>query len=99
MKKILSKVLYGLAGASIIAILVAVVLGYFVVSFDPATQQYTDGLGRQLGPSPFFMRFVFGQDRLWSGWGWWVMDMLWFWGGGAAAFGFVNLGQKLSKKG
>ena len=98
MTKILSKVLYGLGGVSIIAILVAVVLGYFVVSFDPATQQYTHGLGRQLGPSPFFMRFVFGQDRLWSGWGWWVMDMLWFWGGAAAAFGFVNLGQKLSKK-
>ena len=95
MKQMLSKTCYVLGGGAIIAALIAGFLGYMTVSLDPTTQEYTDGLGRTLGPSPFFMRFVFGQDKLWAGWGWWVIDMLWFWGGIAAAMGFFQLGQKV----
>ena len=70
MKQMLSKICYVLGGAAIIAALIAGFPGYMIVSFDPAAREYAEGLGRTPGPSPFFMRFVFGQDKLWAAWGW-----------------------------
>lgn len=58
-----------------LVVLVAAFLAFFT------TGQSTDGLGRPLTESPVVMRFFFGQDRSWAGWGWFVADMIWFWGG------------------
>jgi len=58
-----------------IAVLVAAFLAFFT------TGQSTDGLGRPLVQSPVIMRFLFGQDRLWAGLGWFLADLIWFWGG------------------
>lgn len=53
-----------------------------------------DGFGRPLSESPFFVRLVFGQDRLWAGWGWFLGDMAIFWGGVVAGAGLVSYGFK-----
>ena len=98
MKQMLSKTCYVLGVGAIIAALIAGFLAYMIVSFDPATQEYTDGLGRPLGPSPFFMRFVFDEDKLWAGWGWWAIDMLVFLGVISVAMKFFGLGKKVKGK-
>ena len=58
-----------------LSIFVGVFLGYFVRSSDG-----TDGLGRQLYDSPGLMKFFWGEEY-WAGFGWFVFDMIYFWGG------------------
>ena len=55
-------------------------LAYFVTSAGPS-----DGLGRPLSQAPILMRMLFGQERMWAGWGWFAVDMVVFWGSIAAA--------------
>lgn len=52
----------------------------------------TDGLGRSLSEAPMLMRIMFGQERMWAGWGWFVGDMIIFWGSIGLA---VNIGNWL----
>lgn len=61
-----------------IALFIAGFLAYMVSSSGPGGPH--DGLGRPLSVSPWAMRFFFGQDHLWAGWGWFVGDMAIFWG-------------------
>jgi len=76
-------------------ILAAFILGfvaYFVFSFDPQTKVTFDGLGRQLSESPKLVRLIFGEDKQWAGWRWFLIDMVVFWGamglgGSLAAWG------------
>ena len=68
-------------GVILVGILVCGFIAYFVVSIDPNTHQQFDGFGRQLSESPWFMRMIFGQERLWVGWFWFIADMIIFWGG------------------
>jgi hypothetical protein len=83
----------GVSGLAILAAtFISGFLAYFIFSTDSAHVMH-DGLGRVLTDSPWFMRFIFGQDRQWAGWGWFVGDFLIFWaglliGGGLATFGF-----------
>jgi hypothetical protein len=98
MKRVLEKVCYAAAGLVGIGILVTGFLAYFVISFDPATRHHFDGLGRELEPSPWFIRWIFGQDRDWPGWGWWLFDFVWFWGGIAIAYGLVKLGERFKQR-
>jgi hypothetical protein len=83
-----------IGGAIILGVFVAGFIAYFVTSFDAGSQTWLDGFGRPLSVSPWFMRFVFGQERLWAGWGWFFADMAIFWGGVALGFGLVNYGSK-----
>jgi hypothetical protein len=90
---IMRKAIGCLGAAIIVSIFIAGFIAYFVISFDPRTRVTLDGLGRQLYESPWFMRLVFGQDRLWAGWVWFIGDMILFWGGiglgiNLAAWGF-----------
>jgi len=87
------KVLVYIGGAIILSVFVAAYFGYFVTSFNTETHIWLDGLGRPLSESPWFMRFIFGQNHLWAGWGWWLADMVIFWGGIAVGFGLVNYGS------
>ncbi len=71
-----------------------VFLGYFVVKTTPGGIGLLDGLGRSLEPAPFLARFFLGQDRMWAGWGWWAIDMFWFWGSMALAFFLFSAAQR-----
>jgi hypothetical protein len=53
-----------------------------------------DGFGRPLAESPFLMRFFLGQDRLWAGWFWFVVDMVAFWGSISVGAGIAGWGFK-----
>jgi hypothetical protein len=70
-----------LGGGIIVAVLIAGFVAYFIRSVEPSTKIIYDGFGRQLSESPWFIRLIFGQDRLWVGWGWFIGDMFIFWGG------------------
>ena len=94
MKSVIGKGCYLAAGLVGVAMLIASILAYFLISFNPATQQHFDGLGRALEASPWFIRFIFGQDREWPGLGWWLFDFVWFWGGIGTVYGLVKLGEK-----
>lgn len=50
------------------------------LQFSTGVGGLKDGLGRILMPSPFFIRMVFGTDRLWAGFHWFIIDLLIFWG-------------------
>lgn len=83
MKATLRKVLAPIAVMWFVALLIAGFLAYFVTS--PGPHGLVDGLGRPLMEAPFLMRFLFGQERLWTGFGWFFGDMLIFWGSIAVA--------------
>lgn len=53
----------------------AVFLAVFVTGPGPV-----DGLGRPLTESPRLMRLIFGQERMWAGPAWFLVDMVVFWG-------------------
>lgn len=54
-----------------------------------------DGLGRHLTPAPAPMRVIFGQQRMWAGWGWFIGDMAIFWGSIAIV---ANAGKQTDSK-
>ena len=83
----------GVIGALLVgADFVAAFLAYFVTRPDPFTHAFADGLGRALTTSPFLMRLMFGQDRLWAGWAWFAIDLVAFWGCLALGYGLVSWG-------
>lgn len=88
MKATLRKILAPIGVVWFIGLLIAGFLGYFVTTSGP--EGMTDGLGRQLSEAPFLMRMIFGQERLWAGFGWFVAEMVIFWGSIGAAMGIAN---------
>ena len=86
-------------GIGIIGILlVCGFIAYFITKIDIHTREIYDGFGRILTESPVLIRFIFGQDRLWPGWGWFIGDMVIFWGGIGIAMMLINIGSSESKK-
>lgn len=67
--------------ALILLVFVCGFRAYFVKSFDAQILTYFDGFGRQLMDAPIVARYLFGQERLWAGWLWFVGDIVWFFGG------------------
>lgn len=55
-------------------------LAYFVTSTDEATGIMYDGLGRQLFQTPALLRLIFGQERLYPGFYWFLFDVALFFG-------------------
>lgn len=78
----------------IVCVFVAGFIAYFVYGVDPQTNIMYDGFRRQLYPSPWFMRLMFGQDRLWAGWFWFIADMAIFWGSIGLGFSLAGWGLK-----
>jgi hypothetical protein len=70
------KVLILIAAGVMIGVVVAGFLAYFTVTSRSGYS--VDGLGRPLGPSPWFARWLFGADKEWAGLGWFLIDLLWF---------------------
>jgi hypothetical protein len=83
-----------LGGTVLAFVLICGFLAYFVTSFNQETEQWLDGFGRPLYASPWFMRVMFGQDRLWTGWPWFLGDMVIFWGGIVIGYALINLGAR-----
>lgn len=78
MKVTLRKILIPIGLIWFLALLIAGFLAYFVATVGPS--EVTDGFGRQLTESPPLMKLAFGQERLWAGFGWFIGDMVIFWG-------------------
>ncbi|MDO9541005.1 MAG: hypothetical protein Q7J98_01610 [Kiritimatiellia bacterium] len=78
MKATLRKILFPVGVIWFIGLFIAGFLAYFVTSAGP--NGATDGLRRTLSEAPMLMRIVFGQDRMWAGWEWFLGDMVVFWG-------------------
>ena len=97
LRRLFSATLYVVAATIGLSVLVVGVLAYFVTSYGSETGMVLDGLGRFLEPAPFIAQFVFGSDRLWPGWGWFVIDLVWFWGGVGCAAGLCSLAQKVQR--
>ncbi|MFC1578415.1 hypothetical protein ACFL36_05325 [Thermodesulfobacteriota bacterium] len=95
MKKFLSKIIYGSVVVEAICFLVLGFMAYFVSSFDKTKGMMSDGLGRVLYESPFIVRFIFGEGRLWPGWGWFAIDMIVFWGGIAIGYWLIQVANRL----
>jgi len=87
-KNMLKKIITTFLGIWIITLLVCGFLAYFVTSRNEGG--ICDGLGRHLSEAPIFARIFFGQDRMWTGWGWFVGDMVIFWGSLAAIMGIFS---------
>ena len=98
MKKIIQKIIYVFIGAAVICFFVLGFMAYFVSSFDISKGIMYDGLGRQLTESPFIVRFVFGEEILWAGWGWFAVDLIVFWGGVAICYGLAQWASGLQDK-
>lgn len=73
---------------------VAGFIAYFVFRIDPQMKIMLDGFGRPLSESPLLMRLIFGQERLWAGWLWFLGDMIIFWGGIGVGFSLAGWGFK-----
>lgn len=93
------KIIGGIGVALMIAVFIAGFVAYFIYKTDPTTNIMYDGFGRPLSESPFLMRWIFGQERLWAGWLWFVGDMVIFWGGLLIGFGLTGWGFKESEQG
>lgn len=81
--KTLRKILAPVGVIWFIALLIAGFLAYFVTSVS--VNGPTDGLGRTLSEAPTLVRVIFGQERMWAGWAWFLGDMVIFWGSIALA--------------
>jgi hypothetical protein len=61
--------------AVVVFFLILGFLAYIVTYVDPTTGDWHDGLGRPLFETPMLVRLFLGQDRLWAGWLWAILDM------------------------
>ena len=94
----MANLLYGVFAILFIAIFVLCFLAYFVSSFDSATGVWRDGLGRELEDAPSIARLFFGANRKWPGWGWFVVDLVIFWGGIVTAFHVGGLAKRFDRQ-
>jgi hypothetical protein len=99
MRVFCARILYGIVVMGAIAGFCLGFLAYFVRSYSPGGIGH-DGLGRELEPTPFVARFMFGEASTWPGWGYFFLDMVVFWGGVAVLYGLASsLGENLKGKG
>jgi len=75
------RIVGGLGVAMMICVFIAGFIAYFIYHTDPDTNVMYDGFGRPLSESPFLVRLLFGEERLWPGWFWSIGDIVIFWGG------------------
>jgi hypothetical protein len=71
-------------------------MAYFITNIKSGV--FYDGLGRILVPSPVIVRLVFGEERLWPGWIWFIIDMVVFWGTVLIGIGLIHITSKIEEK-
>ena len=64
----------------VLSSLVSAFIAYFIRTYDSASATFYDGFGRELSQTPAFLKLVLGQNYMWSGWVWFALDMVIFWG-------------------
>lgn len=74
MRQLLWRLTATLGVAWFVTLLVLGFLAYFVTK--PCDAGMCDGLGRPLSIAPFLVRLMLGQDRLWTGWIWFIGDIV-----------------------
>lgn len=79
-KPTLRKILLPVGIFYVVALFIYVCLVYFIRTVGMDGGEVFDGLGRKLSDAPFVIHAVFGQEREWAGWGWFLVDMTIFWG-------------------
>jgi len=85
------RILFRIIGGFIILPVFALgFLAYYTYTFE--TNITLDGLGRQLYNSPWFIKLIMGEDRLWAGWIWFICDVIIFWGGIISGFALIMVG-------
>jgi len=92
--KIIKNLLHIIAGVLALSGFAYGFIAYFVTS-DAGNGAIADGLGRTLVQTPALLRLIFGEERFYPGFGWFIFDMVVFWGSLAGAAGLVRLGEKL----
>lgn len=83
------KILIPMAAGIALGVIITGLLAYFIVAKDSTS--WVDGLGRSLVPAPWPARLIFGASKEWAGWSWFLVDLLWFWGGIWVAFTLGSL--------
>lgn len=83
-----TRVLQSLGVVYFLVLFVAGFMAYFMTTGGP--DGIVDGLGRPLVPSPLVSRIFFGEDRLWAGGWWFILDNMIFWGSIMAAVWIAN---------
>ena len=73
------KFLIGLGVVLILSAQVGAVFAYFVYHTDAETNIMYDGFGRQLSQTPYVVRYIFGEERVWPGWAWGAVDFVVYW--------------------
>jgi hypothetical protein len=74
MRKLFRRSLISLAVLAGLVLIAYGIVGYAVFSYDPDTDVFTDGWGRQHVDAPVIARWLFGAERHWPGWGWFLGD-------------------------
>lgn len=69
-----------------LTIAVGLVMAVFVRRIDKVTGETFDGLGRILTPPTGLASIFASGTSQWAGYGWFVVDMVCFWGGIAIVF-------------
>lgn len=96
MKKNLSVLLKCVVGVLFVGLLIGGFIAYFMTSYDQPNDVYRDGFGRAKSETPGLVRFIFGQESTWTGWFWFIGDMVIFWGGLYLCLFLVNYAKKLA---
>ena len=65
----------------IIVVCICFYIAYFSFWTDTSTRNTYDGFGRMVEISPFFIRFVLGEESYWAGLAWFIFDVVIFLGG------------------
>jgi len=56
--------------------LIFTIKAYFIVSISPESGQIFDGLGRQLTPTPTWLRILLVDKQYWAGFLWHSLDTM-----------------------
>jgi len=75
-----------LAGMILVAVVTAAFLAVFIRFTDASHGTTYDGLGRSLSEPPALARMFLTREALWAGFAWHLLDLVWFFGGFAAAY-------------
>ncbi|MDB4282742.1 hypothetical protein OAK89_03025 [Akkermansiaceae bacterium] len=91
MLKLFSKIS---AAVIAISVFIAGIMAVFIRSVDIESKAVYDGLGRELSDPPIWAKLFITSENSWAGLGWHALDLVWFFGGLALAFGLYGLGEK-----
>lgn len=97
MRRFASKILWVILTSWILGLFITGIGAYMVKSVNIGDGIVHDGLGRELRPAPFFLKFFFGAEPMYAGPVWFVVDFITFWGSIAVLFMLGKLAARLGE--